>query len=244
MSSYLEKLRARKRLSGEVPKPPEGGNPAEEPTGGTVKTAKNPFGSNGSDPGRRFSEIAHLPSWCRADCRHLRRVALHKLPLLLACERAESPTKWIWSRLDRMSSCPLTTRLEPTPSSLPPPPPPPPTTGPEVTGPVCGGCGSTNYKRVPNGYIFPDGSRSDGWSCGGLDCGVKLLATNRAEDIRRKKMNPMNDTTPSVTRSQLDGIEAMLAPLTKQIVQDTTKTGHPADILNMEDHPHPYPAKG
>lgn len=57
-------------------------------------------------------------------------------------------------------------------------------------------------------------------------------------------MNPMNDTTPSVTRSQLDGIEAMPAPLTKQIVQDTTKTGHPADILNMEDHPHPYPAKG
>ena len=243
MSSYLEKLRARKRLSGEVPKPPEGEHPAEEPTGGTVKTAQPPFGSNGSDPGRRFSEIAHLPSWCRADCRHLRRVALHKLPLLLACERAESPTKWIWSRLDRMSSCPLTTSLEPTPSSQPPPP-PPPTTGPEVTGPVCGGCGSTNYKRVPNGYIFPDGSRSDGWSCGGLDCGVKLLATNRAEDIRRKKMNPMNDTTPSVTRSQLDGIEAMLAPLTKQIVQDTTKTGHPADILNMEDHPHRYPAKG
>ena len=57
-------------------------------------------------------------------------------------------------------------------------------------------------------------------------------------------MNPMNDTTPSVTRSQLDGIEAMPAPLTEQIVQDTTKTGHPADILNMEDHPHPYPAKG
>ena len=136
MSSYLEKLRARKRLSGEVPKPPEGENPAEEPTEGTVKTAKTPFGSNGSDPGRRFAEIAHLPSWCRADCRHLRRVALHKLPLLLACERAESPTKWIWSRLDRMSSCPLTTRLEPTPSSPPPPPPPPPTTGPEVTGPV------------------------------------------------------------------------------------------------------------
>lgn len=48
-------------------------------------------------------------------------------------------------------------------------------------------------------------------------------------------MNPMNDTTPSVTRSQLDGIEAMSAPLTEQIVQGTTKTGHPADILNMED---------
>lgn len=187
MSSYLEKLRARKRLSGEVSKPPEGENPAKEPTGGTVKTAKNPFGSNGSDPGRRFLEIAHLPSWCRADCRHLRRVALHKLPLLLACERAESPTKWIWSRLDRMSSCPLTTRLEPTPSSPPPPPPPPPTTGPEVTGMACGGCGSTKYKRVSNGFIFPDGRRTDGWFCGGLDCGVKLLATNREEDIRRKR---------------------------------------------------------
>jgi len=177
MSSYLEKLRARKRLSGEVSKPPEGENPAEEPTRGTVKTAQTPFGGNGSDPNRHFSEIAHLPSWCRADCRHLRRVALLKLTLLLACERAESPTKWIWSRLDRMSLCPLTTRLEPTPSS--PRPPPPPTTGPEVTGLACGGCGSTKYKRVPNGYIFPGGSRTDGWFCGGLDCGVKLLTTNR-----------------------------------------------------------------
>ena len=56
-------------------------------------------------------------------------------------------------------------------------------------------------------------------------------------------MNPMNDTTPSVTRSQLDGIEAMPASLTEQIVQGTTNTGHPADILNMEEHPHRYPAK-
>ena len=57
-------------------------------------------------------------------------------------------------------------------------------------------------------------------------------------------MNPMNDIILSVICSQLDGIEAVSAPLTEQIVQGTTKTGHPADILNMEDHPHPYPAKG
>ena len=97
-----------------------------------------------------------------------------KLPVVLVCYRVESPTRWIWSRLDKMDDCPPTTRVAPAPPPAPPSP-PPPTTGPEVPGLPCGGCGSTSYRRVVNGFIFPDGSRADGWHCGGRECGVKLM---------------------------------------------------------------------
>ena len=49
------------------------------------------------------------------------------------------------------------------------------TTTPEVPGLPCGGCGSTRYRKVVDGFIFPDGSRADGWHCGGRECGVKLM---------------------------------------------------------------------
>lgn len=48
-----------------------------------------------------------LPPWCRADCPHLRRVELHKLPALLACYQWRSPSSWIWTRLDKLDGCPL-----------------------------------------------------------------------------------------------------------------------------------------
>ena len=115
-----------------------------------------------------------LPPWCSPECPHLRRVELHKLPVVLACYRVESPTRWIWSRLDKMDGCPLTTKGAPAPPPAPPSP-LPPTTGPKVPGLPCGGCGSTSYRRVVNGFIFPDGSRADGWHCGGRECGVKLM---------------------------------------------------------------------
>ena len=117
---------------------------------------------------------ATLPQWCSPDCRHLHRVELPKQTPVLACYRVESPTRWAWVRLDKMDGCPLTTRVAPAPPSAPPSP-PPPTIAPEVPGLPCGGCGSTSYRRVVDGFIFPDGSRTDGWHCGGADCRVKLM---------------------------------------------------------------------
>ena len=117
---------------------------------------------------------ALLPGWCRPSCPNFRRLELHGHPPVTACYRVESPTKWVWTRLDKMDGCPLTTRVAPAPPP-PPPSPPPPTIGPEVPSLPCGGCGSTSYRRVVNGFIFPDGSRADGWHCGGRECGVKLM---------------------------------------------------------------------
>ena len=113
-----------------------------------------------------------LPPWCRAKCPHLRRVELDDLPSVTACYQRQSPTSWTWARLDRLDACPLTTESAPPPMQ---PSPMPPTTGPEVIGLPCGGCGSTRYRRVVNGFIFPDGSCTDGWHCGGRECHVKLM---------------------------------------------------------------------
>ena len=46
----------------------------------------------------------------------------------------------------------------------------------------CGGCGATRYRRVKNGYTYPDGGQVDGWFCGSPDCGVKLLTGYKAVD--------------------------------------------------------------
>ena len=56
----------------------------------------------------------------------------------------------------------------------------------EVEGLRCGGCGRTSYKRVANGYQFPDGTVADGWHCGGEHCHVKLLSGNKAVDKRQR----------------------------------------------------------
>ena len=62
----------------------------------------------------------------------------------------------------------------------------PPATGSEIPSEVeglrCGGCGRTRYKRVVDGYQFPDGSRADGWYCGSPGCHIKLLTGNRDVD--------------------------------------------------------------
>ncbi len=55
----------------------------------------------------------------------------------------------------------------------------------------CPGCGSREYNRVKDGYLFPDGSCSDGWHCGGKTCGVKLLIGNKKED-RKTKEKPLS----------------------------------------------------
>ena len=52
----------------------------------------------------------------------------------------------------------------------------------EMEGLRCGGCGRTRYKRVVDGYQFPDGSRADGWYCGSPGCHIKLLTGNRDVD--------------------------------------------------------------
>ena len=122
----------------------------------------------------RLLQGSALPPWCRANCPHLRRLELDNLPPVTACYRVESPTKWVWTRLDKLDGCPLTTRMAPAPPPAPPSP-PPPTTGPEVPGLPCGGCESTRYRKVVNGFAYPDGSRADGWHCGGRECGVKLM---------------------------------------------------------------------
>ena len=123
-----------------------------------------------------------LPLWCSSDCKHLRRAELHKLPPVTACYRVESPTRWTWTRLDKLTGCPLAEGKDPLPLPLPLPPPPPATTGPPVPGLPCAGCGSTSYRRVVNGYTYPDGTRTNGWHCGGRECHVKLLTGNKTID--------------------------------------------------------------
>lgn len=59
-----------------------------------------------------------------------------------------------------------------------------------ATGLPCGGCGSTRYIRVVNGYTFPDGSQVDGWRCGDPTCGVKLLTGNPEVDQMQTKPAP------------------------------------------------------
>ena len=174
MSTYLEKLRARKRQKGQPGEVQKQQKAKAVPVGRGAITAKTPSCTFCSTPKRPFSENVPLPGWCRADCPHLRRLELDNLPPVLACYRVESPTRWIWSRLDKMDDCPPTTRVAPAPPPAPPSP-PPPTTGPEVPGLPCGGCGSTRYRKVVNGFVYPDGSRTDGWHCGGRECGIKLM---------------------------------------------------------------------
>lgn len=72
---------------------------------------------------------------------------------------------------------PATTRPEPAP-----PAPAGTETPAEVEGLPCGGCGATRYRRVKDGYSYPDGGQVDGWHCGGRDCNVKLLTGNKDVD--------------------------------------------------------------
>jgi hypothetical protein len=76
--------------------------------------------------------------------------------------------------------------IRPEPAAAPTPPTPPAPAGPDVSAEVeglpCGGCGATRYRRVKNGYTYPDGGQVDGWFCGSPGCHVKLLSGNKAVD--------------------------------------------------------------
>jgi hypothetical protein len=73
--------------------------------------------------------------------------------------------------------------IRPEPAAAPTPPAPAGSEVPaEVEGLPCGGCGATRYRRVKNGYTFPDGGQVGGWFCGSPGCGVKLLTGNKAVD--------------------------------------------------------------
>ena len=124
---------------------------------------------------------ALLPGWCRPSCPNFRRLELHGHPPVVACYRVESPTRWTWTRLDKLTGCPLA-KSETTPPPPPAPISPPPTTGPEVSGLPCGGCGSTSYRLAPSGFRYPDGTLGDGWHCGTPGCHVKLLTGIKTVD--------------------------------------------------------------
>ncbi len=57
----------------------------------------------------------------------------------------------------------------------------------KVTGLPCGGCGSTIYTRIENGFVFDDGTICDGWHCGGTSCHIKLLTGNKTTDQATRK---------------------------------------------------------
>ena len=67
-----------------------------------------------------------------------------------------------------------------------------------ITGLPCGGCGSTNYRQVANGYEFPDGGRVGGWHCGSPTCGVKLLTGNH--EVNQKRTRPMPEVSVAICR--------------------------------------------
>ena len=110
MSTYLEKLRARKRQKGQPGEVQKQQKAKAVPVGRGAITAKTPSCTFCSTPKRPFSGNGTIPSFCRGDCPHLRRVELHKLPPVLACYQWRSPSSWTWTRLDKLAGCPLTTR--------------------------------------------------------------------------------------------------------------------------------------
>lgn len=163
MSTYLEKLRAKKRQKnqpGEVQKQQKAMH--KRPVGGDARTAKTLSCTFCSTPERPFSVNAALPSFCWTECLNYQLSTAADLPPVAICWQTEDNELWRPFRLDKMRWCPLTLKK-------------PPTTGDEVPGLPCGGCGSTRYRRVVNGFVYPDGSRTDGWHCGGTDCGIKLM---------------------------------------------------------------------
>ena len=144
-------------------------NPAKAGRGNAPKLAAL-AGLALATPRKKATATPEVPSFCRVDCLNFQRSTVAGLPPVLLCWQTEDNELWRPVRLDKMRRCPLPTRTAP-----PPAPPPPPTTGPEVPGLPCGGCGSTRYRKVVDGFIFPDGSRADGWHCGGRECHVKLM---------------------------------------------------------------------
>lgn len=168
--------------------PPSGSKDSSVPT--RFQKTKPPIGSKGSSDIRRFQEITSPgfsgeapsttpPARCNKGCEYFHLSTVANLSPVARCWQVQDGKHWSATRLDRMTICPLTTGADPT---TPVPTKTPTTTGPEVVGLACGGCGSIKYKRVANGYTFPDGTVIDGWHCGAPGCGVKLLVGNKYID--------------------------------------------------------------
>ncbi len=160
----------RERISGfRPPAKAKAANPAKAERGNAPKLAAL-AGLALATPRKKASTTPEVPSFCRVDCLNFQRSTVAGLPPVLLCWQTKDNELWRPFRLDMMRRCPLPNRIAP-----PPPAPPPPTTGPEVPGLPCGGCGSTRYRKVVDGFVYPDDSRTDGWHCGGADCRVKLM---------------------------------------------------------------------
>ena len=169
MSTYLEKLRARKRQKGQPGEVQKQQKAKAVPVGRGAITAKTPSCTFCSTPERPFSENAAIPSFCRVDCLNFQLSTVADLPPVLLCWQTEDNELWRPFRLDKMRRCPLTPKK-------------PPTTGPEIPSLPCGGCGSTSYRLAPSGFRYPDGTLGDGWHCGTPGCHVKLLTGIKTVD--------------------------------------------------------------
>ncbi|HHD64639.1 MAG TPA: hypothetical protein ENK96_09825 [Desulfobulbaceae bacterium] len=60
----------------------------------------------------------------------------------------------------------------------------------KAKGLPCSNCGATTYSKEEKGFLFPDGTFTDGWHCGGSSCRVKLLIGNATVDHRIKNHHP------------------------------------------------------
>lgn len=65
-----------------------------------------------------------------------------------------------------------------------------------VKGLPCSQCGSASYIKIINGFIFDDGTLTDGWHCGGKNCLVKLLLGNKKADQAAKKASSCRTMAP------------------------------------------------
>ena len=64
----------------------------------------------GNDIMSDFKKLFTWPSWCNAQCSHLRTHHRHKRPDLPLCTWRLPPGRWCLGRLDRLTSCPLEAR--------------------------------------------------------------------------------------------------------------------------------------
>ena len=152
----------RERISGfRPPAKAKAANPAKADRGNAPKLAAL-AGLALATPRKKATTTPEVTSFCRVDCLNFQLSTVADLPPVLLCWQTEDNELWRPFRLDKMRRCPLTPKK-------------PPTTGPEIPSLPCGGCGSTRYRKVVDGFAYPDGSRTDGWHCGGTDCGIKLM---------------------------------------------------------------------
>ena len=99
MSTYLEKLRARKRQKGQPGEVQKQQKAKAVPVGRGAITAKTPSCTFCSTPKRPFSENAAIPSFCRVDCLNFQLSTVADLPPVLRAGRLRTtnygdPSGW------------------------------------------------------------------------------------------------------------------------------------------------------